>query len=68
MQASTERREFPHKRQLEIVKQDGTRVVVLFDKGLDFIDRREVGGECRYDVWDDTYLIITEGVGAASPA
>jgi ATP-dependent helicase YprA (DUF1998 family) len=46
---------FPHKRELTIYRQDKQVYRVLFDKGLDFVDRAANG---YYSITESTYIVV----------
>lgn len=47
---------FPHARELEIQRQDGQKLMVIFDKGMDFL---EVNPDGTYRITEPTYVGIT---------
>lgn len=47
---------FPHARELEIQRQDGKALTVIFDKGMDFL---EINPDGTYRITEPTYVVIT---------
>ena len=47
---------FPHARELEIERQDGQKLMMIFDKGMDFL---EVNPDGTYRITEPTYVVIT---------
>lgn len=52
-----EHKRLPHRREMIIESKEADRVLVLFDKGMDFVDLNDRTG--LYKVYDDTYIVAT---------
>nr|MBA3924616.1 DUF1998 domain-containing protein [Nostocaceae cyanobacterium] len=47
-----------HGRYLEIYRQDGKKIVVIFDKGMDFLQSLQSKAGVKYSVKERTYVVV----------
>lgn len=56
VQPRHQRVHFRHMRELEIQMQDDQKLIVIFDKGMDFL---ELNPDGTYRITEPTYVVIT---------